>query len=160
MKVLVIGSGGREHAIAWKLSLSKKIDKLFCAPGNPGTQEMCENVQIAVDDIDNLVKFAKENQIDLTVIGPEYPLTLGIVDEFKKEGLRVFGPTKAAAQIEGSKSFSKEIMDAAGVPTAKYKSVSNKSDLEKVLAELGSPIVIKNDGLAAGKGVFVCLNDQ
>ena len=160
MRVLVVGSGGREHTIAWKLLQSEKVDAVFCAPGNAGTKDLASNVAIEVDDIGGLINFAKAEKIDLTVIGPEYPLTLGIADEFKANGLRVFGPSKGAARLEESKRFSKEIMEKAGVPTAKYQAVSTREDLEKVVAEVGVPIVLKNDGLAAGKGVFVCLSDQ
>ena len=157
MKVLIIGNGGRESTIAWKLSQSKKVGKIFIAPGNGGTLKYGENIDIAVDDIRGLIKFAKENTIDLTVVGPELPLTLGIVDEFEKEGLKAFGPSKLAAQLEGSKEFSKDLMKKYDIPTAEYGTFTEYEDAKKYLEEKGAPIVIKADGLAAGKGVIVAL---
>lgn len=156
MKVLVIGSGGREHALCWKLSQSEQVSEVYCAPGNPGTAEVAENIAIATDDIPGLVRFAAEKSIDLTVVGPEYPLTLGIADAFEEAGLRVFGPTQAAAQLEGSKSFAKDVMIRAGVPTAKFETFDNKEKALSYLDTTGVPIVVKADGLAAGKGVYVC----
>jgi phosphoribosylamine--glycine ligase len=156
MNVLIIGSGGREHALAWKISQSKLLKKLFCSPGNPGTTMVAENVTLKMDDISGLINFAKKEKIDLTIVGPEYPLSLGIVDSFEKEGLRIFGPGRKAAAIEASKSFAKDIMNTAGVKTARCEVVE---DLDAALAYLdknGAPLVLKADGLAAGKGVFVC----
>ncbi len=160
MKILVIGQGGREHALVWKLAQSPTVDTVYCAPGNAGTALDGENVNIAADDISRLLSFAKQNAIDLTVVGPEAPLVAGIVDDFRKAGLRIFGPSKAAAQLEGSKTFSKEIMKKAGVPTAAFKSFTR---LQPALSYLESieddpPLVVKADGLAAGKGVIVCRN--
>ena len=156
MKVLVIGSGGREHTICWKLNQSDKVTKLYAAPGNPGISEIAECVSIKVDEIEELVAYAKDNNIEFTVVGPELPLALGIVDRFKEEGLSIFGPTKAAANLEGSKSFAKEIMVAAGVPTADYQEFTELEPLIKFIESKDGKIVLKADGLAAGKGVFVC----
>ncbi|MEZ6061242.1 MAG: phosphoribosylamine--glycine ligase [Planctomycetaceae bacterium] len=160
MKILVIGQGGREHALVWKLSQSRNVERVYCAPGNAGTSQDGENVSIAADDISRLLSFAKQNSIDLTVVGPEAPLVAGIVDEFRSAGLRIFGPSKAAAQLEGSKSFCKEIMKKAGIPTAAFKAFTS---LQPALSYLDSvehdlPLVVKADGLAAGKGVYVCRN--
>lgn len=163
MKILVVGQGGREHALVWKLSQSPTVQKVFCAPGNAGTAVDGENVDIPSDDIERLIKFAQEKKIDLTVVGPEAPLVAGIVDKFQAAGLTVFGPTKAAAKLEGSKRFAKEVMKQANVPTAAYQSFG-KNDIEAArehLEELDQiPVVVKADGLAAGKGVFVCKNSQ
>ena len=156
MKILVIGSGGREHALVWKIAQSPKVSEIFCAPGNAGTSQIAKNVDIAVEDIDSLLKFAKDKHIDLTVVGPEIPLVLGIVDIFKSNGLKIFGPTKAAAQIEGSKVFSKKLMEKYGIPTAKYRSFTEEKPAKQYLKEIGAPVVVKADGLAAGKGVIVC----
>jgi phosphoribosylamine---glycine ligase len=156
MKVLVIGSGGREHTICWKLKQSEQVTEIYAAPGSPGIAEIGENTGIKVDDLDGLVKFAKEKSVDLTIVGPEYPLSLGVVDAFQKEGLRIFGPTRKAAQLESSKKFAKEIMVAAGVPTAAYETFSDKESALSYLKTRTAPIVLKADGLAAGKGVFVC----
>lgn len=155
MKVLVVGNGGREHAIIWKLIESPKVDKIFCAPGNGGIQELAECVDIAVTDIEGLVHFAKEAGVDLTVVGPEVPLLLGIVDRFKEEGLPIFGPGKMAAHIEGSKRFAKEIMKKYDIPTADFQSFTESSEAIEYIRRKGAPIVIKADGLAAGKGVVV-----
>ncbi len=155
MKVLVIGGGGREHAIVWKLNQSPLVDKLYCAPGNGGISKIAECVPIETDDIDKLLSFAKKEQIDFTVVGPELPLTLGIVDKFNAENLPIFGPTKAAAKLEGSKKFSKEIMDKANVPTAFYRSFTSSDEALEYLKGKQAPIVVKADGLAAGKGVIV-----
>ncbi|MEZ4754780.1 MAG: phosphoribosylamine--glycine ligase [Bdellovibrionota bacterium] len=160
MRVLVIGSGGREHTLAWKLNQSKQVETVFCAPGNAGTHVEVTNVPIKVDDLDGILKFVETEKIDLTVVGPEYPLTLGLVDLLKQNGHRVFGPEKNAARLEASKEFCKEIMIKAGVPTANYKTVHSKEELTLVCAEMKAPLVIKNDGLAAGKGVFVCLTEE
>jgi len=156
MRILIIGSGGREHALVWKISQSKKVKKIYCAPGNAGTSELAENINLKVDDLPGLLKFAKEKKIDLTVVGPEIPLVLGIVDEFEKAGLKIFGPCKAGAKIEGSKVFSKEFMVKYGIPTAQAGIFSKIDDALAYLDEVGAPIVVKADGLAAGKGVIVC----
>ena len=156
MKVLIVGSGGREHAIAWKVAQSKKVDKIYCAPGNAGISEVAECVPIGAMEFDKLVAFAKEKEIDLTVIGMDDPLVGGIVDVFEKEGLRVFGPRKNAAILEGSKAFSKDLMKKYNIPTAAYETFT---DLEKALEYLETakmPIVLKADGLALGKGVLIC----
>lgn len=158
MKVLVVGSGGREHILCWKLSQSPKVTQVFCAPGNGGTEQIATNVNIQDTDISQLVKFAIDNQIDLTVVGPELPLTLGIVDEFKKNHLNIFGPSKNASQMEGSKKFAKEIMNAANVPTAQYEEFSNYDKALEYIKKANYPLVIKADGLAAGKGVGICHN--
>ncbi len=155
MKVLVIGGGGREHALVWKLSQSSRVDKLFCAPGNAGISEIAECLNIAADDIDSLLNFAKYESVDLTVVGPEAPLTQGIVDVFKKESRRIFGPDSSGAQLEGSKVFAKEFMRKYGIPSAEYKTFTSYLHAEEYIRLKGAPIVIKADGLAAGKGVFV-----
>ena len=155
MKVLVVGGGGREHAIVWKLSQSPKIKKLYCAPGNPGIAELAEGVSIAVSEIEKLADFAKNEQIDLTFVGPEEPLSLGIVNYFKEQGLAVYGPSKEAALIEGSKAFAKELMIKYQIPTAKYAAFTNYEEALDYVRSEGAPIVIKADGLAAGKGVVV-----
>lgn len=160
MNVLVVGQGGREHALVWKLAQAKSVSQVFCAPGNAGTAADCENVDIPAGDIAGLVKFAKANDIGLTVVGPEVPLVAGIVDAFQSEKLRIFGPSKAAAELEGSKVFSKDIMRRAGVPTAEYASFTNYQNALAHVAERSErPLVVKADGLAAGKGVTVC-NDR
>lgn len=156
MKILVIGSGGREHALVWKIAQSPKVSEIFCAPGNAGTSQLAKNVDIKPEDVDVLLLFAQKNNIDLTVVGPEVPLVLGIVDLFNKNGLKIFGPTKTAAQIEGSKVFSKNLMQKYGIPTAFYQSFTNKEDAKKYIKKIGAPLVVKADGLAAGKGVIVC----
>jgi phosphoribosylamine--glycine ligase len=156
MKILVIGSGGREHALCWKIKQSPKAAKLYCAPGNGGISALAECVNIKADDIAGLLKFAKENQVDLTVVGPEVPLVLGIVDLFEGEGLRIFGPSKAAARLEGSKVYAKSFMKRWEIPTANYAAFT---DLKPALAGLKDfilPVVVKADGLAAGKGVIIC----
>ncbi len=160
MKVLVIGSGGREAAIAWKLSQSEKVDKIFIAPGNGGTLSYGENVNIKADDIEELKKFAIDQKVDLTVVGPEIPLTMGIVDEFEKDNLKVFGPSKLAAQVEGSKDFSKNIMRKYNIPTAEYETFTKYEEAAAYVEEKGAPIVIKADGLAAGKGVIVAMTKE
>ena len=158
MKVLVVGSGGREHALTWKLAQSPHLDALYCAPGNPGTRTLARNVAIAADDVATLRRFAREEQIDLTVVGPEAPLALGITDAFKAEGLRVFGPTQAAAQLESSKIFAKQFMLEAGIPTADAVTFDDLAAAESHIRHHGGPLVVKADGLAAGKGVTVCQN--
>ncbi|MBN2205986.1 MAG: phosphoribosylamine--glycine ligase [Candidatus Aminicenantes bacterium] len=160
MRVLIIGSGGREHALAWKISQSPLLKKLFCAPGNPGTAQVAENVPIADTDIPGLAEFAVREKIDLTVVGPERPLTMGIVDEFESQGLRIFGPSKKAAELEGSKIFAKQFMERHRIPTARFKVAETEDQAEKILnaGVFGFPLVIKAEGLAAGKGVFICPN--
>ncbi|MDO5554651.1 MAG: phosphoribosylamine--glycine ligase [Planctomycetia bacterium] len=157
MNILVVGSGGREHALAWKLKQSPRVEKVFIAPGNAGTEQEGENVPIDALDFPRLIEFAKSNKVGLTVVGPEAPLSAGIVDAFKAAGLKVFGPSKKAAQLEASKVFCKEILVAASVPTALYRAFNNERDAVTYLRTLqGMPVVIKADGLAAGKGVIVC----
>lgn len=156
MKILVIGSGGREHALCWKIAQSPKCEKLYCAPGNGGISEIAELVDINSDDIETLLNFAKEKKIDLTVAGPEGPLVAGIVDRFEKEGLRIFGPRKNCALLEGSKVYAKELMKSAGVPTADFKVFDSYDDALKYLEGKNPPVVVKADGLCAGKGVVVC----
>jgi len=156
MKVLVVGGGGREHALVWKLKQSPRVDALWCAPGNAGIAEQAECVPIAADDLKGLLRFATEQQIDLTVVGPELPLTMGIVDKFTSAGLRAFGPTAAAAQLEGSKAFTKELLRHERVPTAFFGTFTDPDDAVRYVREVGAPIVVKADGLASGKGVFIC----
>lgn len=156
MKILVIGSGGREHALCWKIAKSPRCDKLYCAPGNGGISEFAELVDIKTDDVDGLLKFAKSEQIDLTVVGPEAPLVAGIVDRFQKEGLKIFGPAGELAAIEGSKVFSKELMKRLGVPTADFRVFDDFDEAVKYIDKKEMPVVVKADGLAAGKGVVVC----
>ncbi len=156
MKVLVIGSGGREHTIVWKLSQSEKVTKLYCAPGNGGIAELAECVPIKVMEFDKLVAFAKENSIDMTVVAPDDPLAAGAVDAFEAAGLRAFGPNKAAAIIEGSKAFSKNLMKKYNIPTADYEVFDNSADaIEYIKAQGKFPVVVKADGLALGKGVII-----
>ena len=156
MKVLIVGSGGREHAIAWKVAQSKKVDKIYCAPGNAGISEVAECVDIGAMEFDRLVAFAKENSIDLTIIGMDDPLVGGVVDAFEAEGLRVFGPRKNAAILEGSKSFSKDLMKKYNIPTAAYETFNSPNEALKYLETSKYPIVLKADGLALGKGVLIC----
>ena len=158
MKVLVVGSGGREHALIWKLKQSPAVTEIFCAPGNAGIAQLADCVLIKGTDGKGLLKFVKEKKIDLTVIGPEQPLVAGIVDLFEEHGLNVFGPSKAAAQLEGSKVFSKDFMQRNGIPTARFRSFKRQeiADAKKYVQELQLPCVIKADGLAAGKGVLMC----
>ncbi len=158
--VLLVGSGGREHALAWKLSQSPRIGKLYIAPGNGGTSQCGENVDIAATDIKKLLAFAQEKNIGLTVVGPENPLDLGIVDAFKAAGLKIFGPMRAAAQIESSKVFSKNLMEEAGVPTAQFKTFSDLSSALAYVTERGAPIVVKDSALVFGKGVTICRTVQ
>ena len=156
MKVLIVGSGGREHAIAWSVAKSPKVDKIFCAPGNAGIAEFAECVNIGAMEFDKLVAFAKENAIDLTIIGMDDPLVGGVVDAFEAEGLRVFGPRKNAAIIEGSKAFSKDLMKKYNIPTAAYENFIDPDEAIKYLETVKMPIVLKADGLALGKGVLIC----
>lgn len=160
MKILVVGGGGREHAICWKLSNEKNVEKIYCAPGNPGIAEVAECVNIGDSDIDKLAKFAKENEIDMTVVGPEVPLVMGITDVFESQGLKVFGPNKKCARLEGSKAFSKDFMTRHNLPTAKYKEYTNIDKAIDDIDEFGYPVVIKADGLAAGKGVIISKNRE
>jgi phosphoribosylamine--glycine ligase len=155
MKILVIGSGGREHALVWKIAQSPLVRKIFCAPGNPGIGQLAENVPVAVDDLPALLSFAKRESIDLTVVGPEIPLSLGIVDLFEEHGLKIFGARRNAALIEASKAFSKDIMKKYQVPTAFYEVFTEVDPAIAFVEKHGAPIVVKADGLAAGKGVVV-----
>ncbi len=156
MNILVIGSGGREHALAWKIRQSPRTTRVFCAPGNAGIAEVADLVAVAADDIAGLVRFAQTERVDLTVVGPERPLALGIVDEFERHGLRIFGPRRAAAQIESSKAFAKEQLQRHGIPTAAFATFADPRAAKRYVAEVGAPIVVKADGLAAGKGVLIC----
>lgn len=156
MKILIIGGGGREHAIAWKISKSPKVDKIYCAPGNAGIAELAECVDIGVMDIHRQVAFAREKEIDLTIIGPDDPLVAGAVDAFEEAGLRVFGPRKSAALLEGSKSFSKDLMKKYKIPTAAYQVFDSPEAALSYLKTANMPIVLKADGLAFGKGVLIC----
>ena len=158
MKILVTGNGGREHTIVWKLKQSPKVSKIYCTIGNAGINKIAEAIDIKADDVDSLVKFAKEKGIDFTVVGPEVPLSLGIVDRFEAEGLKIFGPSQYAAQLETSKVFAKEFMEKHNIPTARYEkfSLGDKKIASGFLAASNYPVVIKADGLAAGKGVVIC----
>ena len=155
MKILVVGSGGREHAIAWRLAQDEAKHEIFCAPGNAGTQDVATNVALKADDVAGIVAWAKAEKPDLVVVGPEAPLVIGLVDALEKEGVAAFGPVAAGARIEGSKRFAKEIMDAAGVPTGKAEVFTDAAKAKAALPDYGLPVVIKADGLAAGKGVIV-----
>lgn len=155
MKILVIGSGGREHALVWKLKQSPKVDRLFAAPGNAGTAELGENVAISANDLSALARFARQNQVDLTVVGPDDPLAGGIVDLFKGSNLRIFGPTKSAARLESSKIFAKELMRLQNIPTAEASTFSDRVEALRYCDQLKFPVVIKADGLALGKGVII-----
>jgi phosphoribosylamine--glycine ligase len=156
-RVLVIGGGGREHALAWKIAQSPKAVKVFVAPGNAGTarEPKCENVPVAAEDVDGLLRFALANKINLTVVGPETPLVLGVVDKFRAAGLRIFGPTRDAAQLEGSKAFTKDFLARHQIPTAAYGNFTDIAAAEAYIKKVGAPIVVKADGLAAGKGVII-----
>ena len=158
MKVLIVGSGGREHTLAWKIHQSSRLSRLYSAPGNPGSGELGQNVPISTSDLDGLLNFARQEQIDLTIVGPEAPLVDGIVDRFEAAGLRVAGPRQGAAQLEGSKVFSKDFMRRHGIPTARYRSYGDAGAAAKALGrgEYEFPVVVKADGLAAGKGVLIC----
>ncbi len=158
MRILVVGSGGREHALVWKIAQSKLVDKIFCAPGNAGISQLAECIDLKADDIFGLLEFARKEKIDLTVVGPEVALSLGIVDEFEKAGLKIFGPNKKAANLEASKIFSKELMAKYKVPTANFKIFDSADDAKKYIEQIGAPCVVKADGLAAGKGVVVAKN--
>lgn len=156
MKVLIVGSGGREHAIAWKVAQSEKVDKIYCAPGNAGISQIAQCVDIGAMEFDKLVEFAKNEEIDLTIIGMDDPLVGGVVDEFEKAGLRVFGPRKNAAILEGSKAFSKDLMKKYNIPTAGYETFDSPQKAMEYLENSKYPIVLKADGLALGKGVLIC----
>lgn len=158
MNVLIVGSGGREHVLAWKIQQSPLVKKIFCAPGNGGIAEIAQCVDIRSNDTEGLIKFAKDKQIDLTVVGPESPLVTGIVDRFEHEHLKIFGPSKKASQLEGSKSFAKDFMHRWNIPTASYKTFTDPDRAKEYLKELRFPLVVKADGLASGKGVTVCQN--
>lgn len=160
MKILVVGSGGREHAICYSLLKGKKGNEIYCAPGNAGISEIAQCLSIKDNDIDNLYKFAKENKIDLTIVGPEVPLVDGIVDKFEKENLRIFGPNKKCSMLEGSKAFSKEFMIKHDIPTAKYKEYMDLDEAINEIDSFGYPVVIKADGLAAGKGVVIAKDKE
>ena len=162
MRILLIGGGGREHALAWKLVQSPKVEKLFAAPGNPGMAllQKCECINLNVDDLEGVADYAEEQSIDLTVVGPEAPLVAGLADVFKRRGLPVFGPSKDAAQLEGSKAFSKELMAKYNIPTAFFKICEDIETAKAYVEEKGAPIVVKADGLAAGKGVVVAMTKQ
>ena len=161
MNVLIVGGGGREHALAWKASQSDNVDKVFVAPGNAGTaqENKLENVAIGAEDIPALLNFAKENKIELTIVGPEAPLCLGIVDQFSQAGLKCFGPSKGAAQLEGSKAFTKDFLARNKIPTAAYGNFTDIEQAKNYVKQVGTPIVIKADGLAAGKGVIIAENE-
>jgi len=155
MKILVIGGGGREHALGWKIAQSPLVTQIFCAPGNPGTAQLATNLPIKVEEIDKLLGFAKSEGIDLAVVGPELPLSLGIVDLFREYGVKIFGPSRAAARIEASKAFSKDLMHKYNIPTAAYGVFTEIPAAEAFIRKTGAPIVVKADGLAAGKGVII-----
>ncbi|MCI8284969.1 MAG: phosphoribosylamine--glycine ligase [Firmicutes bacterium] len=155
MKILIVGSGGREHAIAWKLARSKKVEKLYCAPGNAGIADIAECVPVKAEDIEGICGFAEENSIDMAVIGPEVPLSMGITDALQEKGIRVFGPDKSCSRLEGSKAFTKAFLKRHNIPTAGYKEYTDKESLKKDIGIFGYPMVIKADGLAAGKGVVI-----
>lgn len=160
MRILVVGGGGREHTLVWKLKQSPLVEKIFCAPGNAGIAEDAECVPISVNDLQALAEFAEKQKIDLTVVGPEDPLTRGIVDLFQEKGLKIFGPNKQAAQLEGSKVFAKELMEKYNIPTAEYRTFTSPGEAEQYIKKIGVPIVIKAEGLAAGKGVIVCEDEE
>ncbi len=156
MKILIVGSGGREHALVWKISQSKRVNKIYAAPGNPGMTQLAELVDIKPTSIIELADFAQQEKVDLTVVGPEQPLALGIVDEFNSRNLKIFGPTQKAAMIETSKSFAKEFMRKNNIPTSEFKVFSSPSEALEHFSEAQFPLVVKADGLAAGKGVYIC----
>ena len=162
MKILIIGSGGREHALAWQCAKFDNTEEIFVAPGNAGTQleDKITNVNIGSEDVDGLIAFVKDNQVDLTIVGPEAPLVIGVVDSFQSEGLAIFGPTEAASQLEGSKAFCKDFLDRNNIPTAFYDVFTETAPAIKYVEEKGTPIVIKADGLAAGKGVIIANTQQ
>ncbi len=154
-KVLVVGGGGREHALVWKVAQSPQVDRIYCAPGNAGIADLAECLPISSEDVDGLLKWALQENIDLTVVGPEAPLAMGIVDRFQEAGLKIFGPSKAAAEIEGSKAFAKNLMEKYNIPTARYALFTELAVAEEYIRDLNGPCVVKADGLAAGKGVII-----
>jgi len=156
MKVLVVGGGGREHALVWKIAQSPRVKKIYCAPGNAGIAQMAECLSISAEDVKGLTAWAEKEKIDLTVVGPEAPLTLGMVDVFRARGLRVFGPSQKAAEIEGSKAFTKELMKKYGIPTGESETFTDPAAAVEYIKGKGAPLVVKADGLAAGKGVIIC----
>ena len=160
MKVLIVGGGGREHVLVWKLSQSPRVEEVFCAPGNGGISQSARCLDIAADDLEGLTRFCNDEKIDLTVVGPELPLTMGIVDLFNKERLRIFGATQGAAQLEGSKAFAKDLMHAYNIPSARYQVFDDRDEAAAYINKEGAPIVVKADGLAAGKGVIVAETEQ
>ncbi|NPV43374.1 MAG: phosphoribosylamine--glycine ligase [Firmicutes bacterium] len=160
MKVMVVGGGGREHTLVWKIKQSPLVKEIYCAPGNAGIERIAVCINIPAEDIEALAEFALNEKIDLTVVGPEAPLTMGIVDEFEKRGLKVFGPSKKAAEIEGSKVFAKELMERYGIPTAHYRVFDDPIEAGEYIKDKGAPVVVKADGLAAGKGVIVALTED
>jgi phosphoribosylamine--glycine ligase len=160
MKVLVVGGGGREHALVWKIAQSKRVKKVFCAPGNAGIAKLAKCVPISADDIDKLLAFAQDEKIDLTIVGPEDPLSKGIVDQFEAAGLRIFGASQKAARVESSKSFAKAVMEKYGIPTAKGRTFTRLAQARAYVKKMGAPLVVKADGLAAGKGVIVCSSEK
>ena len=160
MRVLVIGSGGREHALVWKISQSPTAQKIYCAPGSAAISELAEIVSTAPDEITKLADFAERERIDLTVVGPELPLTLGIADLFESRGLKLFGPNQAAAQLEGSKAFAKEILKENRIPTAAFETFDDAQTAKRYIAAGKAPYVVKVDGLAAGKGVLICASKR
>jgi len=160
MKVLVVGSGGRQHAHCWKIKQSPLVSAVYCAPGNDGISRHAKCVNIKISDIEGLVRFARAEDIDLTVVGPEFPLAFGIVDRFEEEKLRIFGPTKAAAEIESSKVFAKNLMRKYKIPTAFFSTFYKFEDAVRWVEEVKPPLVVKADGLAAGKGVVVCRTEK
>lgn len=160
MKVLVVGSGGREHALCWAIAKSPKCKKLFCCPGNAGIAEVAECVSLAADDVGGIVEFAKEQKIGLVVVGPEMPLVAGLVDKLENAGIRAFGPTAAAAALEGSKAFMKDLCEKYGIPTATFGRFNEPDSAKEFIRRKGAPIVVKADGLAAGKGVILCRNEH
>ena len=160
MKILIVGSGGREHVIAWKIAQSSRVDKIYCAPGNAGIASVAECVPIGAMEFDRLADFAEEKKIDLTVVGMDDPLVGGIVDVFEARGLRIFGPDKKAAILEGSKAFSKDLMKKYGIPTAQYETFHSPEEVRSALKRAKYPVVLKADGLALGKGVLICQNEK
>ncbi|UCD71927.1 MAG: phosphoribosylamine--glycine ligase [Syntrophobacterales bacterium] len=160
MKVMIVGSGGREHSLVWKIGQSPRVSKLFCAPGNAGIAQMAECIDIPVTDLEALAAFADKSGVDLTVVGPEVPLTMGVVDFFEERGLRIFGPHKDAAEIEGSKVFCKELMSKYGIPTAQFQAFKERNEAAEYVEHIGAPVVVKADGLAAGKGVIPSMTKE
>jgi phosphoribosylamine--glycine ligase len=156
MKVLILGSGGREHALAWAVKRSSRVTEVVCAPGNGGIAQIARCVPVDLKDLDSMIRVAMAEQPGLTIIGPELPLSLGIVDALKERGLRVFGPTRAAAMLESSKGFAKRFLERHNIPTAKYAVCNNATEVERAVDSFHTPIVVKADGLAAGKGVIIC----